>query len=96
MLELGKNSLKIHLAFKDNIISTGAKVLITKGNYMRELNKFLPANIEKYHMEKTDSLVKKILEKISNNDLILIKGSNSIGLGNVMKKIRKQVKLNDL
>ena len=88
MLELGQDSLKIHLNFTNNIISSGAKVLITKGRHMKELNKSLPTNIEKYHIEKSDNLIATVYKNISNNDLLLVKGSNSIGLGEVVRKLK--------
>ena len=55
---------------------------------MKELNKSLPRNIEKYHIEKSDNLIATVYKNISNNDLLLVKGSNSIGLGEVVRKLK--------
>ena len=89
MLELGKKSLKLHLNLKKNVISSGVALLITKGKYMKELNDILPSNIEKYHEEEEENIIKTICKKISHDDLLLIKGSNSIGLGKIVTILKK-------
>ena len=80
MLELGQRSLEFHLAFKEVILSTGIDILFTKGKYMKQVFRTIPNSLEKYHFEDNSNLLEKFKNIINSGDLILIKGSNGIGL----------------
>ncbi len=87
MLELGKNSLEFHLKFREIIIKTGIDVLLTKGKYMEEVFKIMPKDIESYHFENMDMLINKFKNLIANKDTVLLKGSNSNRLDQLIKNI---------
>ncbi len=92
MLELGKESLKIHRSFKGQIENSSIDILLTIGKNMRVLNKLITKIKNKTHEENLDKIFSKILRTLKDGDVILLKGSNSINLKVVVDKIIKECK----
>ena len=87
MNELGEKSKNFHLGIKKEIENTNIDKVFTVGKYMRVLYQKLPSSIDKQHFDnisKLEVILKKILR---SDDMLLIKGSNSIGLYSLVKKI---------
>tara|TARA_E500000178_G_C17016059_1_gene753052 strand:- start:1248 stop:2645 length:1398 start_codon:yes stop_codon:yes gene_type:complete len=80
MLELGPKSLSYHKKLIPIIKKINPRTLLTIGNISQVISDNLENNIFCKHF-KNVTLLKKNFEKLINhNDIILIKGSNSIGL----------------
>tara|TARA_B100001769_G_C21809997_1_gene440700 strand:- start:66 stop:548 length:483 start_codon:yes stop_codon:yes gene_type:complete len=91
MLELGKHSVKHHLLFKSLLNNL-------KVNKIHVIGKYIKKAIEGVNQNKKGKILKKNLEIIdlikndlSNNDYLLIKGSNATGLNMITKKLKKGV-----
>ena len=87
MKELGQDSLSFHLSMKENIEKTNIKIIFTIGKFMKKLNQSLSGNVEKKHFNKISDLEKELKNKIKSDDIILVKGSNSVGLKSLIKNI---------
>ena len=87
MNELGEKSENFHLDMKRVIENTNIDKIFTIGKYMRVLYRALSPSMEKEHFNnilKLEQILKKILR---SNDMLLVKGSNSVGLHSLVKKI---------
>ena len=92
VLELGKLSKKIHQEIGNNIKEKDIDIVITIGKYSRYINKSLKRKgFEKKNLKhfKTEELSRKYIKKIlRKDDAILIKGSNGIGLINLVEFLK--------
>ena len=91
MMELGEKSLRHHLKLKDILLQTGVKVLFTKGRYMKELSKEMPSYVAKYHFDDIGELSNKFKKIISNEDIVLLKGSNANGLFKIIENLKEEI-----
>jgi len=87
MLELGKESKEIHKGLGIKIKKFQFNILYTVGKNMLEMSKALKNIKYKYHEENLDHIAENILKTIERGDAILLKGSNSINLKEIIKKI---------
>lgn len=84
MLELGEYSKQIHQELGDKI--ENIDILITIGKYSYYINE--KANIKnKYHYETLEEGYKKLKDIINENDVILIKASNSMNFKYIVDKM---------
>ena len=90
MLELGKDSLKIHKEFKTTIEEINLGIIFTVGKYMKSLNKSLNKNLKKYHEDDLNEVFLSLKALVKNGDLILIKGSNSMNLKEIVIKMFRE------
>ena len=90
MLELGEKSLDFHKSFKMQIETGQINVLFTTGQYMKELYKIIDNDFKKYHDDNLDSLIIKLKALIEKDDVVLIKGSNSMNLKKIIKNIMNE------
>ena len=76
MLELGDNKLKFHIDLLNYILDNKLDNVIICGELMKiALEKINNINIT--CIMNTKSIINHLKKKISNNDVLLIKGSNS-------------------
>jgi len=87
MLELGKESKEIHKALGIKIKKFQFNILYTVGKNMLEMSKVLKNIKYKYHEDDLEHIAENILKTIENGDAVLLKGSNSINLKEIIKKI---------
>ena len=87
MLELGEESADIHKGLGEKIEKFQFNVLYTVGKNMLEMSKVLKNIKYKYHEDNLDHIAENILKTIESGDAILLKGSNSINLKEIIKKI---------
>jgi len=80
----------LHKSFKRQIETGQINVLFTTGQYMRELYKIVDNDFKKYHDDNLDSLVIKLKSLIEKDDVVLIKGSNSMNLKKIIKNIMNE------
>ena len=87
MLELGKMSRPYHLRIVKILLKTKPHIIFTVGKYSNVIFKKLPENFLKFHFENYRNVFDKLLSIIENDDIIMIKGSNSTNLHLVSKKL---------
>ena len=87
MLELGDQSKEIHLDLGTKLKEFQFNVLYTVGKNMLEMSKVLKNIKYKYHDDNLDRISEKILKSLKSGDAILLKGSNSINLKEIINKI---------
>ncbi len=80
---LGDTEIQHHLSLVDYVLEAGINKLYTVGGLMVHLHKKLTDTIECKHFETSAELQKEVLNLINDDSLILIKGSNIMGLLNV-------------
>ena len=87
MNELGEKSLKFHLNMKREIENTNLNIIFTIGKFTKRLNQDLSNSIQKYHYDDISDLEKELKKIINTNDILLVKGSNAVGLNTLVNKI---------
>ena len=85
MLELGKFSRKMHQEIVPIISNIQPKLVITVGEFSRVISESLPSNISSFHFKKVFHVYNKLSTKIDNNDIVMVKGSNSTKLSMLIK-----------
>ena len=94
MLELGKDTKEIHFALVPMINKINPDALITIGTYTKKITNKLNIEINCNSFLTTTPLLKKIHQFIRPNQLILVKGSNGIGLWKlipILKNINHEI-----
>ncbi len=91
MNELGKNSTKIHLDILKRIDLASYKFIILCGKILRRsINNFInPSNLFIY-LENKNKIMKFLNKSIHNNDIIMIKCSNSTEINQFAKVLLKR------
>ena len=87
MLELGKMSKSCHLNIVEDLLNTKPDIILTVGKHSYAIFEKLPENFLKFHFKNYKNVFDKLLSIIENDDIIMIKGSNSINLHLVSKRL---------
>ena len=84
MLELGDQSVQMHKDLYKFILENNVDKVYTIGSLMQYLYELLPVDVKGGHFEKVDDFIKELPSVIAENDVVLVKGSNSVGLRKVV------------
>jgi len=76
MLELGKESEKLHQSLADDIQKCGFNLVFTVGKHMQALHHALPQAIRGGHAENAPVLLALLQKTLRADDLLLVKGSH--------------------
>ena len=87
MLELGKNSTKMHIEISEILKKVKPEIVFTVGKYSGSIQKGLPKTIKFHHFIDHKKIYNEILSIIKTNDVIMIKGSNSSNVNFVSKQL---------
>ena len=87
MLELGRVSKSCHLKIVENLLNTKPDIILTVGKHSYAIFEKLPENFLKFHFKNYKNVFDKLLSIIENDDIIMIKGSNSTNLHLVSKRL---------
>ena len=87
MLELGEFSYEYHKKIIPIVIQAQPRVVITVGKISEIISKNLPKNIKTFHFKKVIYVYNKLIKEIKHNDLVMIKGSNSIKLSLISRAL---------
>ena len=87
MLELGRMSKFCHLKIVEILLNTKPDIILTVGKHSNVIFEKLPENFLKFHFKNYKNVFDKLLSIIENDDIIMIKGSNSTNLHLVSKKL---------
>ena len=91
MLELGKSSLDLHREIVESIVSNKIDIVFTIGKYTKIINENLPNNLHSKHFDDIQILYNNLSSILLDNDIILVKGSNSMNLNQICIKLKKMV-----
>ena len=88
MLELGSYSKKLHQEAGKDINKTSLKNINVVGKHILHTYK----NLDKQHrgviLKDKSKIIDLIKNDLNNNDYLMIKGSNSTGLNNLVNKLK--------
>ena len=87
MLELGDDEDLLHANLAEIIAKNKINMLVTCGPLMKNLHKNMADNLEKYWFENADECFSQLPNIIKEDDIIMIKGSNASGMGELVNKI---------
>ena len=94
MNELGNNSYEIHYKLLKQLDDTIFKSVILCGEFFElSIKKFFSRNNEFIYFKNTNKIMQFLEEKVHNNDIILIKCSNSTKINKFAKTLLKQVSI---
>ena len=91
MLELGKNSRKFHLSLVPKIIKINPRLLITVGKDTKTIFNKLKNKINCTAFQTVKDLKIHFFDLIKPKDIVLIKGSNGVGLFDFCSQIEKPI-----
>ncbi len=91
MLELGRNSQTYHLNLAPTILKNQVEKIFAVGNQMEGLFESLPPDMQCFFSADTKGLTKEILKILQPNDIVLVKGSNAVGMASVVTEIRAEL-----
>lgn len=88
MRELGDRSDAFHADLAPHIVAAGVSSIILVGNEMKPLATALSRQLEVLHVVDAAAARIEITRLLGKDDVLLVKGSNSVGLGNVVAALR--------
>jgi UDP-N-acetylmuramoyl-tripeptide--D-alanyl-D-alanine ligase len=88
MRELGADSDALHAGLADDVIASGAAIVLLVGSGIEPLAAALEGQCDVRHVPDTAAALELLEEAIRPGDVILIKGSNAIGLGRIVLALK--------
>ncbi|MBO7243740.1 MAG: UDP-N-acetylmuramoyl-L-alanyl-D-glutamate--2,6-diaminopimelate ligase [Alphaproteobacteria bacterium] len=90
MLELGDEAVQMHKDLLKNILENQIDRVYTIGTLMKYLYELLPSSVQGGYFETVEEMMQNIYSEINENDIILVKGSNSVGLNRFVKMLQEK------
>lgn len=90
MLELGEKSPELHRALATPILTLGPAQCFLVGPMMAHLRDELDAQVPVDWAENREGLLSKLANWLAPGDLVMVKGSNGIGLGALVQACREK------
>lgn len=87
MKELGEQSSALHAGLAGAIRAAGVEFALLVGEEMAPLADKLSGEIAVEHVENSTQAIDIAMTKITNGDVVLVKGSNSIGLTRLVEQL---------
>ena len=84
MLELGQDGPYMHQMLLSDIIENKVDKVFAVGSLMKHLYDVLPIELQSGFYEKIDDLLPHFIENLQDNDIVLVKGSNSVRLNKLV------------
>ena len=91
MKELGVDGERMHIDLLEPILQNKIEKIFTIGSLMRYLYDILPTNIQGKHCQNIEELTNELKSYLSNDDVVLVKGSNSVGLNKVVEALDEKI-----
>ncbi len=89
MLELGNTSMELHANLAESILKNNIDLVFLVGSLILNLKNNLPENIACYHEYNSQDICELLISKLSNHDVVLIKGSHGTRMDIVVNYIKK-------
>lgn len=90
MKELGDEADAMHAGLVGPIEAAGVTEAILVGAEMTALAKAMPARIPHRHVATAEEALAQLRGMVRADDIVLVKGSNSVGLGRVVRSLNRQ------
>ncbi|MEJ5307713.1 MAG: UDP-N-acetylmuramoyl-tripeptide--D-alanyl-D-alanine ligase [candidate division WOR-3 bacterium] len=90
MLELGKESERLHKKIGEILNENKIDVLLTFGNYSKSINSNFIG--EKYHFDEKEKLLDFLKRFIKEGDTLLVKGSHHFEMYEIVKQLKEYLK----
>jgi UDP-N-acetylmuramoyl-tripeptide--D-alanyl-D-alanine ligase len=87
MRELGSQSQRYHADLADPVIDAGVDAAILVGREMGPLAHRLYGHLDLYHVADTAAALKTLDDIAAPGDVVLVKGSNAIGLSGLVRDV---------
>ncbi len=87
MKEMGTDSRALHAALAIDVEKAGVSYMICVGEDIQALGLALPASITRMAVSNSTSAYEALQTLLRQDDIVLIKGSNSMGLGKVVDRL---------
>jgi UDP-N-acetylmuramoyl-tripeptide--D-alanyl-D-alanine ligase len=87
MRELGENSGALHVALAEHIMAANVNLVHLFGPAMSVLAKALEGKVETVHAASAESVLDVLSSDLRGGDVILIKGSNAVGLSRLVDSL---------
>ena len=87
MMELGENAPQMHADLLKFVIENKVDKVYTVGSLMRYLYDVLPSSLKGKHVDTVEELIDVLPARLKGNDVVLVKGSNSVGLSKLVNKL---------
>jgi UDP-N-acetylmuramoyl-tripeptide--D-alanyl-D-alanine ligase len=91
MLELGKDSAKMHAALAESLDAAHVHSVFLAGPMMRALWDALPAGIRGGYAETAAALEPAVMKALAPNDIVMVKGSNGSRMGPLVESIKARL-----
>ena len=91
MRELGRDSETYHLNIAQTICKNQVKKIFTVGSQMERLFFSLPSKMQCFCSIDAKGVTEEILKILRPNDILLIKGSNAVGMESIVSEIRAEL-----
>ena len=89
MAELGADELDMHAGLSEPLEEAGVSRVIVIGECMRALKGALPQSMRGAWVRDWEFALEALKEEIEDGDVILVKGSNSVGLGKLVAALKE-------
>lgn len=90
MRELGSQSDAFHADLAPHIVAAGVSCVFLVGNEMKPLATALGRQLEVLHVADAAAAETEVARLIASDDVLLVKGSNSVGLGGVVAALKSR------
>ena len=87
MLELGEDSISLHQEILETILKYDIDLVLSCGKYMKYLQESLPVKKQGLWAENSEKLAKNVLEYLSTDDVLVVKGSAGSKMKLIVNKI---------
>ncbi len=89
MAELGKDELALHAGLSGDLEEAGVSRVIVTGECMRALKGALPQKMRGAWARDWSFALDALKEELVDGDVVLVKGSNSVGLGKLISALKE-------
>ena len=90
MYELGADELELHQELAEPLVEAGFERVFMVGECMRLLMGALPQPMRAGWSSKSQSLLTKLKGELRDGDIVLVKGSNASGVGEVAAQLKEE------
>jgi len=87
MAELGEKAAQYHRELAQVIEDGRIQQTFTAGAHMQVLHDALPLNLRAVHADNADALIAPLRDALRPGDVVVVKGSNSSGMGKIVKAL---------
>tara|TARA_B100001564_G_scaffold350931_1_gene356059 strand:- start:1474 stop:2853 length:1380 start_codon:yes stop_codon:yes gene_type:complete len=90
MLELGQFSEELHLSILETVKKVSPKLLVTVGSFSKIITDHAKKNLKAFHYKTYHRVYERLIEELGDNDIVMIKGSNSLNLSKICERLKKK------